>query len=496
MKNSTLNNAVHWAAMLLLTLTLLKTEAADYIDNTTAPNSELVPLVHPLLKAINSGDRSKIEQFAKLNFSTSFMPTEYQEEVVNYLLSLSFGYGELKFHSFRHYQPSYPDELLIVLYSPLTESWKMLSLMNDEMKPNKIGNLNLSPALWPSDIEKPKDISEHNAVNELNKFIHRMAEHKIFSGTVLLARGKEILLQAAVGESNKSFNIKNNLNTRFDLASMSKMFTAVAINQLFQSGQLHPTDTLDKYLDTSWLPKKISKDIQIQHLLTHTSGLGNYAVHMGNISKNKLIHLNDYKGFLNKESLAFLPETNQMYSNSGMFLLGVVIEKLSNQSYFDYIQSHVFSPANMKDSAFLERNQPHKNVAVGYEHSANNETGWFDNSGIFGNKGTPDGGSFSTIFDMHNFALALSQNKLLSKEVRNQMLTSKPELNSPLYGFGFNISGQEDAFRVGHEGGHYGISTSFNWYPNTGYTIIVLSNITEGAISIDNKARELIERIK
>ncbi len=495
MKDLVINKLTYPLLVLLCLCTFFDTSAAEYIDNKKAPNSKLITTVTPFIAAINSGNKKNIKHFIEQHFSTSFMPEGNSDELVNYLLSLYFGYGELQFHSYRHYSPTFPNELLVVVYSPLTESYQMLSLMNTENNTNKISNFDFSPARWPSNVKKLKRLSEAKAMNELQSYIHRMSQHDIFTGSVLIARGEQVLLKMATGEANKSLQVDNTINTRFDLASMGKMFTAVAINQLFQSATLTPTDTLDKYLDSSWLPISISQKIQIQHLLTHTSGLGNYAARMDDVIKSKLVNLIDYKPLFKGESLAFEPGTRQQYSNSGMFLLGVVIEKLTSLSYFDYIEQKIFKPSNMKLSGFLERNQPHNNVAIGYERTNDNTTGWFDNSGVFGIKGTPDGGSFSTVVDMHQFALALAKNKLLTKSTTKQMLTNKPALNSHYYGYGFNVSGKNKNHNVGHEGGHYGISTSFSWYPKTDYTVIVLSNLTEGAASINNKAKALLERI-
>ena len=493
--SSKMSRIVNLAAM-FLALNLCSVHAASFIDNTQAPDSELNSLVTPLLQTLNSGDPSAMLRFASENFSSAFMPQGSEQEVVSYLMSLHHGYGHLRFHSFRHYQPAYPDELLIVAYSELTESWQMIGLNNDSERRNKIGNFMFAPARWPSNVPKPKPLSESQATSKLNEFTRRLAKKGVFSGTLLLAKGNKVLSQQAFGQANKAFDIDNNIQTRFDLASVTKMFTGVAIAKLIQADKLNATDTIDRYLDSKWLATSLGQKIQIQHLLTHTSGLGGYDRELREADKSTLMHLGDYQPYFNIETLAFEPGTQQMYSNAGMFLLGLIIEKVTGQTYHDYIQEHIFKAANMGDSGFLERNQPHKNVATGYERADDRQTGWFDNSGIFGVRGTPDGGAFATVSDMHKFAIALSNNTLLDTKHTKLALSPKAELNAPTYGFGVNVVGKDKAHRVAHEGGHYGISTAFNWYPNTGYTLVVLSNHTEGAVGLENKARELIERIE
>ena len=486
-------------ALLLLLgqlLNPLSASAANYIDKEVAPESELSVLVKPLLHTLNSGDRQRILAFAKRHFSTSFMPAGSEVEIVNYLMSLHYGYGPLRFHGFRHYQPAFPDELLVVVYSELTESWQMIGLVNDGTQRDKIGNFLLAPARWPSNVPAPAALDEASAVAKLNRFAERLAQDEHFSGTLLLAKGDKVLINRSFGLANKASEIKNNTETRFDLASITKVFTGVAVTQLIQANKLRPTDTLDLYLDQSWLPSEISKTIQIQHLLTHTSGLAGYDDALRQANKAQLVRLQDYRPLLNIDSTLFEPGSQQMYSNTGMFLLGAVIEKITGQDYHDYIQAHIFDVADMKNSGFLERNQPYKHVAVGYERDDSKKTGWFDNSRVFGLRGTPDGGAYATTADMHKFTLALASHKLLDLAHTRLALSPKPELQAPTYGFGVNILGEGKTHRIGHEGGHYGVSTAFNWYPEPNYTLVVLSNISQGALGLENKARELIERIE
>ena len=481
-------------SLLLLTGFFTPLTAADYTDSPQPPASSLASLVTPLLATLNQGDTGKLRHFVERHFSRNLVPAGQASAMAEYLASLHHGHGQLTLHGFRHYPDGDPNELLVVLHSPLTDTWQMLGLFSHPEHPGKIDNLLFAPARWPSNVAKPGPLSEAQAISALEEFVTRVSEHGLFSGALLLTRGDKILYQSARGKAHKGFGVDNTPGTRFDLASLGKMFTGVAISQLFQSGHLKPTETLDNYLDEHWLPKSISRQIQIRHLLTHSSGLGNYAAGLGQVAKNSLVELDDYQPLFAGESLAFTPGSRQQYSNSGFFLLGVIIEKVTGQPYADYVQQHVFAPAGMKDTGFFRRDRPHHNIAVGYERS-DNPTGWINNHNTFGLRGTPDGGSFSTVKDLHHFVRALAGNKLLAPSFGQSMLTAKPALASPYYGYGFNVTGQGKHSHIGHEGGHVGISTAIQWYPDTDYSLIILANQTEGAASINTKGQELIRRI-
>jgi CubicO group peptidase (beta-lactamase class C family) len=231
-------------------------------------------------------------------------------------------------------------------------------------------------------------------------------------------------------------------------------------------------------------------------LLSHSSGLGSYFNQTYiETSKNNFRELNDYKPLIKNETLLFEPGTDSRYSNTGMLLLGVVIEHISGQDYFSYIRKHIYNPIGMKNSDSYEMDQPVPNLAIGYEPSRENETGWNNNLYKHVLKGGPAGGGFSTVVDLHQFALAVTQYKLLSKDMTEQMYSAKPELHSDSYGYGFFVGGTKGNRIVGHGGGFEGISSNLDIYLDRGYVSAVMSNYGSGARPIENKIRELLARV-
>ena len=339
--------------------------------------------------------------------------------------------------------------------------------------------------------------SAEEVVAELSAFVERMAAADAFSGTVLLARNGEVLFQGAYGLATKRFGVPNDIETKFNLGSMNKMFTAVSILQLVQAGKLSLEDSLGEYVGEDWLPREVTDPIQIRHLLTHTSGLGSYFNDEYMRSSRALFReLDDYKPLIADETLSFEPGTGWGYSNTGMFLLGVVIEKVTGQSYFDYVHEHVYEAAGMDDSDCFEMDRPIENLAIGYSRETRDDgLEWTNNVYKHVIRGGPAGGGFSNVGDLLAFGRALRAHRLLDAEHTEILWSAKPELGSPDYGFGFATSGAPGNRIVGHGGGFPGISANLDIYLDTGYTAAVMSNYDRGASLINDKIRELLQAV-
>ncbi|MDP3747184.1 MAG: serine hydrolase domain-containing protein [Phenylobacterium sp.] len=229
----------------------------------------------------------------------------------------------------------------------------------------------------------------------------------VFSGAVLVAKGDEVLFEAACGQANRRYGVANTSRTRLNLGSMNKMFTAIAVMQLVETGQVSLDDPLSKYADESWLPAEIGKTITIRHLLRHTSGLGSFLGRDFEKTSRRLYReVADYKPLVRGETPAFPPGTQFKYSDTGMLLLGVVIEQASGETYFDYARAHIFGPAAMKDTDSWPMDEPTPDLAMGYGWAPRAPLGWRENTMAHVFRGTSAGGGYSTVGDLHRFARA------------------------------------------------------------------------------------------
>jgi len=356
-----------------------------------------------------------------------------------------------------------------------------------------IAGLKFNIARTPSNV-KESPLTEKQFLQMMTDVMQRICKQDVFSGTVLIAKGDEVLLTRACGEASKRFHAPNNIETKFNLGSMNKMFTATAVTQLVEKDLLSFEDTIDKYVDESWLPKEITSKITVHHLLTHTSGLGSYfnETYMKG-SKGLYRKVNDFKPLLKGEKPAFEPGERFRYSNTGMLLLGVVIESVTGQGYFDYIHKNIYEPAGMKNSDSYEMDYPVENLAIGYSPDLKSKYGWQNNLFKHVIKGGPAGGGFSTVGDLHRFARALQTGKLVSDDSLKVLLKDH---SGEGYGYGFGIEEGPSGKVVGHGGGFPGINGNLDIYLDKGYIVAVLSNYDNGASPVAQKISQLLARVK
>jgi CubicO group peptidase (beta-lactamase class C family) len=245
-----------------------------------------------------------------------------------------------------------------------------------------------------------------------------------------------------------------------------------------------------------FLPDFPDKDaaarIRIKHLLTHTSGLGSYFnERFIEGSRARFRTVDDLMELAKGETLAFEPGTKWQYSNTGFLVLGKVVEKVTGQSYYDYVRERIFKPSGMTNTDSYDLDRVNPNLAVGYQKEYADEGVRFRNN-IFQHviRGGPAGGGYSTVGDLLRFATALRSGKLVSQASVNTLLSPKPELNSPEYGYGFGVSTERAI--AGHSGGFAGISANLDMFLDSGYTAVVLSNYGGAADRAVFKMQQLV----
>ena len=306
-----------------------------------------------------------------------------------------------------------------------------------------------------------------------------VAENKL-SGVVLVAKDGVTVASKAAGMANKATGTSIDLNTKFNLGSMNKMFTAIAIAQLAQASKLSFTDAVGKHLP-DYPNKEVAEKVTIHHLLTHTSGMGMYWNDKFLAQRDKLLSVAAHLPLFVNDPLLFPPGEKFQYSNSGYMVLGAIIEKVSGQDYYSYVQEHIYIPAGMTDTGFYEPGKEIPNLAIGYSRMGPDgkpSEEARDNTNTREVKGGPAGGGYSTAPDLVKFHLALRSYKLLDKEHTELVTTGKVDgprgMGRYGYGFGENTAGSKHS--VGHNGGAPGIAANFEMYPESGYTAVALMN--------------------
>ena len=449
----------------------------------TASATPAEQTVRQLIDAMNSGDRATLRSFISQRFSTD-VPTDQR---VGRIANIRDRFGELSIRSVDASNASQPSALV---QAGRTESWARVTLYLDNGTPPRISRVGFAPAPDPS--VPNRRLADSEVAEQLDAYVKRLAARDVFSGTVMVAKSGKPIYQAAFGEANKDFGVKNTIDTKFNLGSMNKMFTSVAIMQLVDAGKVSLDDTLGKFLPAGSMGADVLSKVRIKHLLTHTSGLGSYfSDEWDGQSRARYRSVDDWMGLVKSEKLQFEPGTRWSYSNTGMLVLGKVIEAASGKDYFDYIRERITGPAGMTNTDAYELDRVNKNLAVGYEAERTPRGVEYRNN-IFMHviRGGPAGGGYSTVADLTRFAEALKNGKLVSKESVRLLTTPKPDLNSPQYGFGFVIDAGGRI--VGHSGGFPGINSQLDIYVGEDYTVAVMSNYGGGAQPVAEKARSLL----
>jgi CubicO group peptidase (beta-lactamase class C family) len=320
-------------------------------------------------------------------------------------------------------------------------------------------------------------LTETEALAALETFVREEASADRFSGAVLVAKDGEMLLSEAYGLADREREISNTAQTRFRIGSMNKMFTAVAILQLVEAGEVELTAPLGTYL-TDYPNREVATKVTIHHLLTHTGGTGDIFGPEFEAHREELRTLADYVELYGERGPEFEPGSQWAYSNYGFILLGTVIEAVTGQSYYDYVHEHIYDPAGMTGTGSVPEDQAVPDRAIGYMDPSGG-TDWRPNTDTLPYRGTSAGGGYSTVEDFARFADALLSRELLSPDSTELLITGKEEIGPGIsYAYGFeDHRGAEGNGWVGHGGGAPGMNGDLRIYLPSGYVVVVLANL-------------------
>lgn len=342
---------------------------------------------------------------------------------------------------------------------------------------------------------------------ELASLFDRYHTEHHFSGTALTKQGERTLFERAYGYAHRGFKVLNRMDTMFDTASVTKLFTAVAILQLVEQGMLSLDDKITDIIDLSGTA--IPTDVTLSHLLTHMSGIADDADEEEGESYEQLFI--NKPNYLIRNCADFIPQfaykepkfkagTNVSYNNCAYVLLGLTIEQAAKGSYREYVEQHIFRPSGMNNTAFFAKDDGDAPVAEGYvARYNNNELEWYKNIYSFPPIGTSDGGAFTTACDLDLFIRAIKDGKLLSRKMSEEMM--KPQAliarefdwGKIVNGYGLQfVYGQEgELIRMYKDGSNAGVMAMLAYYPQIDTTCVIFGNQTCDIWELHWKAEQL-----
>jgi CubicO group peptidase (beta-lactamase class C family) len=311
-----------------------------------------------------------------------------------------------------------------------------------------------------------------NIDSRMDQVVQSYVSNKQFMGSVLVARGDQVLLSKGYGSANLEWQIPNTPSTKFRLGSLTKQFTAASVLLLEERGKLKVEDPVKKYLPDA--PAAWNK-MTIFHVLTHTAGIPNFTSFPDYPSSEpfptapeKLV------ARFRDKPLDFEPGEKWNYSNSGYVLLGYLIERVSGQTYEKFVQDNLFTPLGMKDSGYDSNSAVIARRAAGYSPSPNGtvNAGFIHMSVPFA-----AGALYSTTEDLLRWEQGLFGGKLLSTASLQKM--TMPFKND--YAFGLGVRTDNGRKIIDHNGGIEGFSTELAYYPEDRLTVVVLGNLNSPA---------------
>lgn len=309
--------------------------------------------------------------------------------------------------------------------------------------------------------ETPVGLPDNELAQRVDDYLTRRADDQDFSGAALVARNGTILLKKAFGQADTKNNLPNTVDTRFQIASVSKTLTATAIMLLVERGTLNLQAPISAYLPN--LPSAWSR-VTVEQLLAHTSGIPDYLTFDEfadrlNLTPDEVIRV------AASYPLDFEPGREYEYSNTGYVLLGKIIETVSGQTYGDFLRQTIFDPLQMSATGREQNNTP---LALGYI-SFDQPARTYPITNRLG-----DGDLLSTVDDLYKFDRALYGEALLPRTAREKMFTPVGTNN---YGYGWEIQAWNGKRVVSHTGGINGFASLLMRFPDDDATIILLSNI-------------------
>ena len=338
-------------------------------------------------------------------------------------------------------------------------------------------------------------LGDEAAVQAMREMLTRAAQADSFSGAVLLARDGKPLLRRAWNRADRPTSTPNRPETRFNLGSINKLFTKVAIAQLAQQGKLTLDDPLTRWLP-DWPGGSASK-ITVAMLASHRAGIGDiFGPRYEAADRSKLRHNRDFIPLFRDQPLWFEPGTSERYSNGSYVLLGEIIAKASGEDYYDYMRDHVWGPAGMTATAYLATDDTARDVAMGYTRGEDGRGALGENVSSRPGRGSAAGGGYSTPDDMLRFDQALLANRLCAPGWTAWVIGGPPPTDAraaAASGDGGGGGGGKAGF--GFAGGAPGISAEHSH--EGALTLIVLGNFDPPYTrAIVARLRSIVRRMK
>lgn len=445
---------------------------ATHASHSHAQSSPAI--LRQFVEAVNSGDGHRIDTFVEKHFATDLSvadswPTRCcsRDDVSRTMANIAKRSGGLVVD--KAYQQS--GSVVAFTHAKATAVKVYVSLATSTGDRERIVNYQVMRML-PTEQYVPT-ISGTMPLAEklklLETAIQKGADQGVFAGTVLVAAGGKVLMSGAYGEADRKRHIPNRIDTKFDIASMGKLFTAIAVAQLVAKGKLDYNAPIIRYLP-DYPNRTVASKVTLHQLLTHTSGLAD--IFGESAPKRTFRRLSDYYPLFVDKPLLFEPGKGQSYSNTGFLVASMLVERASGEEFRAYLKRHIFDPAGMKQTGFGSAPGVAEPYAWNYDDDPLNPTSPLVSArpfykGLLGGPAAGPGGEYSTAADLSRFADALRSGVLLDPASLDTLIEES---------YGCFCSARPGHRVYAHTGGGPGIDSFFSFDVDQDLVVILLSN--------------------
>lgn len=471
------------------------------------PERPAAILLRKLVQVLGSGDQANYARFAARNYAPAALADASAEDQAS---SLARVYADTGGFVLERVTAASDALVQAEAHDRVAGLRYCLTLKHTASKAGPLVTEFGTRALYPAG-PSLADPSPGEVTRTIGALADAYAQRGLFSGVILLAKDEKVIFEKAYGPASIAFDRPMSLATRLNVASIGKSLTGTAIAQLVEAGRLSYDDPVGKILP-DYPDKDVRDKATIRQLLSHTSGMGPqdyYERPAWAAARSGLRSLPDYLTLIGGTTIGSEPG-KYLYSNSGYVILGAVIERVSGQSFYDYVAGHIFKPAGMTHSFYHEMDAEDPDVATPLTNLFARDGGYIYRLGRprsavleLPARGGPQGGAFMTAEDLFAFERALRGGKLIGAASFAAMTTAQSASGAGAQGLsgdvreglGIEVIVQNGHRLFGHTGGDLGVASFVYWYPDLGYTTIALTNRDPRAARVlANVSRALLTR--
>jgi len=451
-----------------LALLLLPTASAQLPAEIAVPDTPAGRFLTVWLDVHNSADPSEVARYNRL-YSRHTSPRDWIEtyRMIGRVTPLRV-------------QSAGPNEATMLVAAEYGDALWQERVVLDPADPMKVVEATFQPADRPPKLAIPR-VSRPELERLMAQRLARDVAADRFAGTIVVQRHGRVIYRHAAGLADRSANVPVTMDTRFRIGSANKMFTAVGVLQLVEQGKVSLDAPIGTYL-RDYPNAEFARNVTVRQLLSHTGGAGDIFTAEYQARRLQVRTLADYVSLFGNRAADTSEDGRNAYANYGFILLGRIIEVVSGEDYYDYVQRHIFAPAGMTETGSLPEDIAVPNRSRGYTMLRGDTLA--DNANTLPYRGTAAGGGYTTAMDLIRFADALRSGRLLSNDMLAQ--ATSPQRSDGWYGFGFWIGGQGPTRNWGHGGGAPGMNAALRIYPELDAVVVALANLDP--VAADNEA--------